>query len=329
MIGRSVRRGALVVAAAVALAGCAATTPDDSAPPSTTATAPSSAATALDGALVLDPSHDYGERYADGILPVGDEHWSLSDPAVGTVYLCRDVFVPDDRAGAQTRGPWFVNGDTEYDLNLKVHVEGRVDWEPRMSVTVADGIRTVSTNDLPDHATGEFPIAADDPAHAYDANPNSIAEQDLTYRLTADPEYGDPQCMGGEAGVMLTGVALFNAFDAGGRDAGAWEVQDDCEGHPQEHGEYHYHTLSSCIGAVGVDTVIGYALDGFPITGPTVGPGNVLITADLDACHGIVSEIELDGTTVTTYHYVMTQDFPYSVSCFRAAPVRTGPPPAG
>ena len=127
MVGRSVRRGALVVAAAVALAGCAATVPDDSGPASSAATAPSSAATALDGALVLDPSHDYGDRYADGILPVGDEHWSLSDPAVGTVYLCRDMFVPDERAGAQTRGPWFVNGDTEYDLNLKVHVEGQVD----------------------------------------------------------------------------------------------------------------------------------------------------------------------------------------------------------
>ena len=70
---------------------------------------------------------------------------------------------------------------------------------------------------------------------------------------------------------MLTGVALFNAFDAGGRDAGAWEVQDDCEGHPQNKGEYHYHTLSRCIDDISVHTVIGFALDGFPLTGPTVG----------------------------------------------------------
>ena len=33
--------------------------------------------------------------------------------------------------------------------------------------------------------------------------------------------------------MMITGVALFDAFDAGGRDAGAWEVQDGCNGHPQ------------------------------------------------------------------------------------------------
>ena len=57
---------------------------------------------------------------------------------------------------------------------------------------------------------------------------------------------------------MTTGVALFNAFDAGGRDAGAWEVQDGCNGHPQITSEYHYHTLSTCIQDTSVATVIGY-----------------------------------------------------------------------
>ena len=70
-----------------------------------------------------------------------------------------------------------------------------------------------------------------------------------------------------------------------------------------------------------IRTVIGFALDGFPITGPRVADGNILSTKDLDVCHGITSEIQLDDTTVTTYHYVITQDFPYSVSCFRGAAV--------
>jgi len=126
--------------------------------------------------------------------------------------------------------------------------------------------------------------------------------------------------MGGESGVMTTGVALFDGFDAGGRDAGAWEVQDSCSGHPQVDGEYHYHTLSSCIKDVSVKTVIGYALDGYPITGPTIANGNILTTDDLDECHGITSAINLDGKLVTSYHYVMTEDFPYSVSCFKATP---------
>jgi hypothetical protein len=76
--------------------------------------------------------------------------------------------------------------------------------------------------------------------------------------------------------------------------------------------------LSSCIADVSVQSVIGFALDGFPITGPKVGDHNMLTTSDRDECHGITSEITLDGAPVTTYHYVMTQDFPYSASCFRS-----------
>jgi hypothetical protein len=125
-------------------------------------------------------------------------------------------------------------------------------------------------------------------------------------------------------GVMITGVALFVGFDAGGRDAGAWEVQDTCDGHPQNKGEYHYHTLSRCIADTSVEKVIGYALDGYPITGPKVGTNNILTTDDLDECHGLTSAITLDSKKVTMYHYVMTQDFPYSVSCFRST--ATSPP---
>jgi len=300
--------GAFVVVGVLG-AGCA--TPE---------TAPSASPTAEsveaypDDAVRLDADADYGDRYADGLLPVGDEHWSTTEPAVGTVYLCRDNFVPDGQAGAQVRGPWFVNDNTQWNIDLKLAVQGEVLWEPQLTVEVAGGIRTLTTNDLPDHPTGEFPVSESDPVKIYDRNPNTITEQSLEYRLTAEPEYGDPQCMGGESGVMLTGVALFNAFDAGGRDAGAWEVQDDCDGHPQGHGEYHYHTLSRCIQDIGVETIIGYALDGFPITGPTIAAGNVLTTQDLDVCHGIVSDLG--------YHYVMTEDFPYSVSCFRAQPTR-------
>jgi hypothetical protein len=102
-------------------------------------------------------------------------------------------------------------------------------------------------------------------------------------------------------------------------------VQDFCQGHPQRSGQYHYHSLSSCIRDVSIKSVIGYALDGFPITGPMVADGNYLTTDDLDECHGVTSEIVEDGHKKMTYHYVMTVDFPYSASCFRARPVRTGP----
>jgi YHYH protein len=250
-------------------------------------------------------------------------------PKKGTVYLCR---APQAGApGAQERGPWFINNGTEYDINQKVAVEGDVRWDASYSQTIEGDKRVIATNDLlRDHSTGVFPVQPSDPAYQYDRNPNSIAAQSLTYTLTAEPTVvANTTCVGGEIGVMSTGVALFSAFDAGGRDAGAWEVQDGCNGHPQMTSEYHYHTLSSCIADTSVNTVIGFALDGFPITGPKVDDDNILTTSDLDECHGITSTITLDGEQVETYHYVMTQDFPYSVSCFRAAATQPPGPPAG
>ncbi len=283
----------------------------------TAATKPEVTTAKVEG-LQLDPVKNYGNKYTNGIVPVGDNMYSTDAAKKGSVYVCRANYVPASQAGAQTRGPWF-NGTSSWDLNKKQHINGSVNWTPSMSVVVQNGKRIITTNDLPNHPTGVYPVAATDPARKYDANPGTISAQSLVYSLTAEPAYGSPQCMGGEVGVMLTGSALFNAFDAGGRDAGAWEVQDSCGGHPQNRGEYHYHSLSSCITDQSVKTVIGYALDGYPITGPKVGESNYLTTDDLDECHGIVSQVTIDNIPVTTYHYVMTQDFPYSASCFRAS----------
>ena len=68
--------------------------------------------------------------------------------------------------------------------------------------------------------------------------------------------------------------------------------------------------------------VLGYANDGFPITGPMVSDDKYLTTEDLDECHGITSEVtDENGESYVTYHYVMTYDFPYSIGCFRGNPV--------
>ena len=342
--GRVGSRAGVAAAAAVVLvlAGCggsaahghADSTPpapqssssESSGPSSSGAESPSATATAAGavGPLRVDLTKDYGDRYANGLLPVGDGHYVTSGAKKGYVYACQGYAqnLQVDPGGAQARGPWFVNGNTEYDVNKKLHVQGHVLWRADLSITDKDGTRTIVTNDLPKHPTGTFPIQSSDPAYQYDRNPNTITGQKFTFALSDHPRYGSPTCMGGTVGVMLTGVLLFSAFDAGGRDAGAWEVQDSCDGHPQMDGVYHYHTLSTCITDVGVEDVIGWALDGFPITGPTVGKHDVLTTADLDVCHGITGPVHLDGKTVVTYHYVMTEDFPYSVSCFRGTPIQ-------
>jgi hypothetical protein len=328
--------GGVVLLAAIVVSGVLALTRKASAPAvaSTSSNHQTTTATSTPKVqgLQLDTSKDYGNKYADGVLPVGDGKYVTTGAQQGYVYTCSNYArnLATDKGGAMTRGPWFSSDGKTWNITKKINVSGVVYWPGSMTDTVSGNTRTIVSNDLPlKDPTGTFPIQSSDPAYQYDRNPNTIAAQSYTYALPANPTYGPPSCIGGQVGVMTTGVALFSAFDAGGRDAGAWEVQDGCQGHPQGQGEYHYHTLSSCIKNRSVHDVIGFALDGFPITGPDVGTNNVLTTDDLDECHGIVSQIDLDGKSVTMYHYVMTEDFPYSVSCYRGTAITPPALPAG
>lgn len=293
-------------------------------PASTTPTEPTSAAaitastSAIQGVKVYtqaDLLAMAGDDFASGSVPLGDYKYTTTGPKKGYVYLCN---VRKDTPGSAVNGPW-ITGST-WNFKQKVTVDGSVSWkEATFSNTLSGAYRTLTGNDLPiNHTTGVFPVAKTDDAAKYDPNPNTISAQTIKANLPSNPTYSaTPYCMGGEVGIMLTGVALFNGFDAGLRDAPAHELQDSCDGHPQGSGEYHYHSIPSCLKDTSVSTVIGFAYDGFPITGPVVTPGKYLTTSDLDECHGLTSEVTLDGKKVTTYHYVMTYDFPYSASCFR------------
>src|SRR5688572_3018632 len=72
----------------------------------------------FEGALELDPSKNYGDAYADGILPVGDDKYTTDGAKKGHIYMCNANFVSDQQAGATTRGPWFV-GTMQWDVNKK------------------------------------------------------------------------------------------------------------------------------------------------------------------------------------------------------------------
>jgi hypothetical protein len=268
-----------------------------------------------------------GDDLASGTVPLGDYRYVTDAPKKGYVYLCN---ARKDNPGSMVNGPW-IHGST-WNFKEKITVNGAVSWPQAIfSMALSGAYRILTGNDLPKgQTTGVFPVAPTDDAHAYDPNPNSISAQTLKANLPANPVYSEtPYCMGGEVGVMTNGVALFNAFDAGLRDAPAHELQDDNDGHPQGGGEYHYHSLPAFDEMASVSTVIGFAYDGFPITGPMVANGNYLTTDDLDECHGLVSDVMLDGKSVTTYHYVMTYDFPYSASCFRGKAVSPAMSPNG
>ncbi|MEZ5349078.1 MAG: hypothetical protein R2714_07745 [Microthrixaceae bacterium] len=223
------------------------TTASSSPAETTPTTAEPETEAASDGAwpttdLVLDPAADYGDKYADGILPVGDGRVATDGAQKGSVYLCEG----GEGGGASERGPWFVNNDTEYDINLKIAVGGEVEWDGEYSVTVDGDERVISTNAVPhDHTTGEFPVDPEEPAYQYDRNPNTIEEQALDYRVSALPTMSaEPECMGGEAGVMVSRVTDSSTPSHGQQGCRRLGDPGRLRRSSEQTGQYRYHTLS-------------------------------------------------------------------------------------
>lgn len=257
-------------------------------------------------------------------IPLGDGKVS-SSPQVGYVYSCQQNF-NQNAPGASGTGSW-IHGTT-WSLPEKLSVQGTVVWpNATYTSTVSGDTRSVISNSLPvDSHTGTFPIASNDPAYQVDRNPNTISAQSVSLSLPSNPSIASaPTCVGmGLIGVAVNGVAIFNALDAGGRDAVAHEVQDTCAGHPQQEGEYHYHGPSSCMPhQTDKNTLVGYALDGFGIYSNIDANGKSLTNSDLDECHGITSSIIWDGKEVSMYHYVLTNEYPYTIGCFKGTPSKT------
>lgn len=254
-------------------------------------------------------------------LPLGDSHVSTTAPSIGGLFAC-SAGVPNG-GGAFRAGPWIDEAAGTWDATAKLSVQGSVEWPmAKYSETVSGGVRSIASSGLPvGHITGTFPIAATDPAFAYDRNANTITEHDVAYELPAAPQIADtPSCLpGGEIAIARNGVVLFAPLDQRNRDAVAFETQDECDGHPQQVGVYHYHDVPRCIvqASTGASTVVGFALDGFPIVVERDAAGELPTNADLDECHGRTSGVLLDGTVVETYHYSATHEFPYFIGCFR------------
>ena len=142
-------------------------------------------------------------------------------------------------------------------------------------VRLRNGVRTITANGLPNHATGEFPNRN---------NPNSISEQSYSFSLPVSPtrnrgytKYNVPQSFG----IAINGVP-FDPYAAewwGGQRNGDWQYNalgggvnlglDDNFAHVQPSGAYHYHGLPEGL----IDTLpttrhsplIGWSGDGFPI----------------------------------------------------------------
>ena len=115
-------------------------------------------------------------------LPLGDGKLSTSAQQ-GMIWACHT----DPNAGGAFRdGPWIDQASGTYDFTRKAVVSGKVMWTPDFHMTLEGDTRVFTSNDLPDHPTGTFPIPSGDAALQYDRNPNSIKTQTVTVSL---PEF--------------------------------------------------------------------------------------------------------------------------------------------
>jgi hypothetical protein len=186
-------------------------------------------------------------------------------------------------------------------------------FRKNVKVEVTDDYLIVHSDGIPDHSTGPFPNRF---------NPNTIKKQNYTFRIARHPQHADhvTRLPMGPIGVAINGVPFYNPYNAQGQDAARNEVFDECCGHPDPLGRYHYHIYPKCIHTSFSDPkdehspLIGYAFDGFAIYGPN-GEGGKPPT-DLDECNG-----HTDGTR--GYHYHVSRTFPYILGGYRGVVERS------
>jgi hypothetical protein len=210
-----------------------------------------------------------------------------------------------------------------------------------MTTDTVAGTRSFRGNGLPSTQMGTFPVESSDPAYSYysrlpgggtysSAAAIGIRPFSLVSTVPLNP---NPNPNPGAfypiasliVGVTLTGTVwhIEYANDASNNWVSPINAlpPDQCFGHPYNE-QYHIHGYSwKCFpnqGTSGQSPVFGFALDGYPITGPRAADGHMLTNAELDICHGTTSEITMpDGTLKNTYHYVLNREYPYSVGCFK------------
>ncbi len=264
-------------------------------------------------------------------LPLREQYYVSDRAKKGYVFVCEPrMFDQQNGPGAHVGGAWIDAAAGTYDMTKKVFVQGTVFFDnAEFSVTIDGDQRRIAGNGLPVGVpTGTFPVDRNDPAYQYDRNPNAIATQTIAFAIPRNPAVAEwPSCIYKEVGITLDGVQMHGVLDSIGRDELAYQIQDACSGASQPGGGYHRHALSDCTPHIhDKNALVGYALDGFGIFSPYDADGKELTSADLDECHGTTSEIEWEGQRVAMYHYVLTRDFPYTVTCFRGTPTRNAFP---
>ncbi|RYX86083.1 YHYH protein [bacterium] len=143
--------------------------------------------------------------------------------------------------------------------------------DPKVTIEDKNGIRTITSNGIPNHVTGQFPGPG---------NPNRISAQNYKFRMPDKPVMGAITSFGhDDFGVAVNGIPFdpgTNEFWNGNR---TWNYEalsgnvdlgtDSSNAHVQPGGAYHYHGLPvkliEKVAKKDQMVLIGYGSDGFPI----------------------------------------------------------------
>lgn len=168
--------------------------------------------------------------------------------------------------------------------------------------------------------------------------PNGLKSQNFSWTITTKPKIAAQQTSikttMGTIAFTVTGIPVYGPMEGPVPTQEAFgdpvfnNILDTCGGHTGYNADYHYHTIYSVSDCSLQETIVGYALDGFPIysnpsykwksgyekTGnPKTNSWDAYTykggTSALDECNG---QKQSDGS----YRYYVTQSFPYVIGCY-------------
>jgi hypothetical protein len=305
---------------------------------------------------------------APTVLKTAPAGTPIDMPAKNTMFTCVKTPVPDGsvlpdgtklpngsfitigqqvgRTLTQANTPWLQGNNVV--LSKIDTVPGNVKMKSEFKITETKNTRHLKGNGIPSFRVGTFAIPKNSPAYKYyaalpatgyaNAAEIPIKSYNLELKIPKNPKMNaKPTCFEQlTIGVALVGAAWHAevALDALGNayDPNAALPTDRCFGHPYAT-EYHVHGYSwKCMdqGKPGEPSpLVGYALDGFGIYGPRGADGKLVTNAQLDECHGRVGEVMFNGKKQKMYHYVLNNEYPYSIGCFRGTPQKFIAPDQG
>lgn len=168
-------------------------------------------------------------------------------------------------------------------------------------------------------------------------NPNTPVNQNWTFKITRNPVNNpSPTTVGGgQIGVLVNGVVLFNAGDAMSyNNQNIWHRIayyfegtgfDTSGGHPAPGGAYHYHiNMKKLYTATSSQhsPLLGYMFDGYPVYGAygfanTNGTGGIRRIKSSYRKRNITQRTTLpDGTALPTNQYGPAINTQYPLGCF-------------